>query len=183
MDKELTSGMLWNKASIDGLVLGAATVAFTILGTLCSKLGSFVGGLAGFLLLAGKITTCVLLVKFFLGKLHKETGVPAKTLYGYGLRLTLCSSVIVAAYSLFVSLQVSPEEYMEQVSQAVASMPVKLDSNTMDAMEGFLPKLPAINFFTTLVYSFLWGLVLSAMFSKSVAPSDPFEEGPSGSEL
>lgn len=176
MSKELTQGFLWNKAATDGLVLGAMTVIFTLLGSLAPKLGAIAGGFAGFFLTIGKIVACVLLFKFFLKRIGSRTGAPARTLYTYGLRIAICSSLLVAAYSLFASLQVSPEEYLAQIDEALATSPVKLDSNTMGAMESFLPKLPAINFFTTLVYCFIWGWVLSAVFSKSEGRSDPFAD-------
>ncbi len=175
MAKEFTSGMLWNKASVDGLILGAATIGFALLSSLSSHLGAFAGGLAGFILLFGKIAACIYLVRFFIARIHREFGADAKTLYGYGLRVALCSSLIVSAYSLVAALQINPETYMEQFSQAMASTPVALDSNSLTAIEAMLPKLPAITFFTSLVYCFLWGMVLSAIFSRSAASANPFD--------
>lgn len=174
MTNELSSGTLWNKAAIAGLILAAATIAFSLLRGLSLKLGGIAGGFLGFILWFGKIAACILLIRFFFKKLNKNQGADARALYGYGLRIALCSSLLVAAFSLAQALQLTPESYMEEMESVMASYPVQMDSNMTEALDQLLPKMPVITFFTMLIYCFIWGMFLSSLFSKSIAPSDPF---------
>lgn len=176
MDKTVSSRELWNKASATGLILALVTIAFGVLSGLTGKAGSsIVGNALSILLGLAKIIVCIALFRYFLVKLRKSYPDAGKQdLMHYGLRIALCSSILVAGYNLLSILVINPD----QVSQAVESFRTAYsqfaDSNTLNALDALEAKMPVYVFFVTLAYCFVWGWVLAAIFSSSLAPSDPF---------
>ena len=49
-----------------------------------------------------------------------------------------------------------------------------LDSNSMSMLEKMEEDYPQISFFSTLIYCFLYGTVLSAILSRNIPERDPF---------
>ena len=174
---ELTSGAIWNKAAIAGLLMAAVTIAFTFTSGLTTGIAF---GFLNILLWLAKLVCCIMLFRFFMLKFSKECNPDNRTLYHYGLRIAICSSLLVAAYTLLMSLNIDQtafsEAYTEQVEKYMSMMNTQLDSNGQAALEQIQSKLPVISFFSMLIYCFLWGLVLSSIFSKSIAPEDPFTD-------
>jgi len=179
MNNELTSGTLWNKAAVSGLILAAVTIAFTLVSSLAGKIDGAASGILSFVLWAGKVASCILLLRYFLVKLHNEyPDSDRKQLNGYGTRIAFLSAIVVAGYSLASMLLIEPEAFNEAMNVAMEQYKSMLDSNSLAAIEQMMPKLPAITFFSMLVYCFLWGWILSGIFSSSLAPSDPFANFP-----
>ena len=184
MDKSVSSRELWNKASATGLILALVTIAFGVLGGLTSKVGSaIVSNALPILLGLAKIIACIVLFRYFLVKLKEAHPDAVKQdLMHYGLRIALCSSILVAGYNLLDILVINPD----QVSQAVESFRTAYsqfaDSNTLNALDALVGKMPVYVFFVALVYCFVWGWVLAAIFSSSLAPSDPFASIGNGKE-
>ena len=177
MDKSVSSRELWNKASATGLILALVTIAFGVLGGLTSKVGSaLVSNALPILLGLAKILACIVKLK----EAHPDA--VKQDLMHYGLRIALCSSILVAGYNLLDILVINPD----QVSQAVESFRTAYsqfaDSNTLNALDALEGKMPVYVFFVTLVYCFVWGWVLAAIFSSSLAPSDPFASIGNGKE-
>ena len=49
-----------------------------------------------------------------------------------------------------------------------------VDANTMGQMEQMIPQMPTFSFFFNLIYCWLFGTVLSAIFSRNIPPQNPF---------
>lgn len=177
MKKDYSSGASWNSAAIAGLIMAAVTIAAELIGTLCGKVHGFAGGILNFIAWAGKLVLCAWTFRYLLKKFHSSyQGVEYPELQRYGLMLALFSSLLVAAYSLINLLVINPDSLSEVVDgfrQGYSSM---MDSNSEAALEKMLPKMPVYVGIVTVVYCFLWGWVYSSVFSKNIAPSDPFAD-------
>ena len=166
MEKELNSGAIWNSAALAGLQLGLATIALTLASSLAADLSGLAGGLLRFLLWAAKLVCCILLLRRLLRRFQQKNEAPdGRTVYKFGLRTVLFSSLLVAAYAAVTLLLTDKGEFMEQIEEAMVSLPVKLDSNSRAAMEAMLPKLPFFTLLSTFAYCFLWGWVLTSIFT------------------
>ena len=177
MKKEYTSGASWNSASIAGLAMAAVTIVFELVAGLCGKVPGVGGGFLGFLIWAAKLVICALTFRYMLKKFHESySDVDSSRLKNYGLKLALFSSLLVAAYSLVNLLVISPDSIdtiMQSVRESYASM---LDSNSEAALEKMLPKMPVYVGVGTVIYCFLWGLVYSSVFARSLRSDNPFED-------
>ena len=177
MKKEYSSSASWNSAAIAGLIMAAVTIAAELVSALCGKVPGMAGGLLAFLAWALKLVACAITFRYLLKRFHASfDGVEYPQLQRYGLKLALFSSLLVAAYSLVNILVIDPDSIqavLDNVRQSYSSM---LDSNSEAALEKLLPRMPVYIGAVTVVYCFLWGWLFSSIFSRSIAPSDPFAD-------
>lgn len=177
MTKEYTSSASWNSAAIAGLIMAAVTIVAELIGSLCTKLPDFAANLLSFFVWAGKLVLCAFTFKALLKRFHDSyEGVDYFALRRYGLKLALFSSLLVAAYSLANLLLIHPDSINDTIQTMRESYSSMLDSNSEAALEKMLPKLPAYIGFVTVGYCFLWGWIYTGIFSKSIAPYDPFAD-------
>ncbi len=177
MQKEYTSSASWNSAAIAGLIMAVVTIALEFLGSLSSKAPGFAGGILNFFAWAAKLILCAFTFRELLKRFHQNySGVDYFALKRYGLKLALFSAILVAGYSLVNLLLINPdsiETMMEAFREGYSSM---MDSNSEAAMERMLPKMPAYIGFVTVIYCFIWGWLYTGIFTKGIAPLDPFSD-------
>lgn len=175
MKTDFSSGASWNSAAKAGLVMGLATIALMLVTSLTGKVEGMLGWTLNCILTILKITVCIVLFKKLMTRFANAfKDVTTKGLYNYGLKIALLSAIIVSAYMLITLTLTDPEVFNEAIEQAMETYSSMLDSNEMAAMENITSKLPAVMFFFSLVYCFIWGWILSAVFSRSIVPDDPF---------
>lgn len=173
MNKELTRGASWNSAAIAGLIMAGVTIVLGAAEGLTGKIGGFLGGFLHFFVWMFKVGGCIVAFKWLMEKFHaRYDHVETKELSDFGIKLAFFSSILVSAFSLGSILLTGTDTIMESV-QAVSSQ-MALDSNSRAAMGKLVPLIPNLAFFFSLVYCFLWGWTLSSIFSRAIAPSDPF---------
>ena len=177
MKKDYTSSDAWNNAAIAGLVMAAVTIAAELITALCGKIGGVAGGFVSFIAWAGKMVLCAMMFKWLMTKFHSSyKDVDYPRMQRYGLKLALFSSLIGAAYSVVNLLVINPGALDEILSVMRESYSSMLDSNSEAALEKMLPKMPYYMAIGSFIYYFLWGWLYSTLFSKSIAPDNPFEE-------
>ena len=177
MKKEYTSGASWNNASIAGLVMAAVTIALELVAGLCGKVNGVAGGFLGFLAWAAKLIVCAFTFRYLMKRFHGSfSEVDNQRLRSYGVKLALFSALIVAAYSLVNILVINPDSINDIIQGAKEGYASMMDSNSEAALEKMLPKMPVYIGVGTVIYCFLWGWLYSSIFSKSIAPDDPFAD-------
>lgn len=178
MEKSLSSGYLWNKAATSGIILAAVTVIITLLGSLCAKIpAAFMASTLSVLLTIVKIAACAWTLRFFILKLKEEfPSADRGKLSGYGVKIAVCSSILVAGYNLLDITIIHPDTVQTVMDTFRETYSAMADSNTLAAMDSVAGKLPVYTFFSTFVYCFIWGWALSSAFAGSAAPSDPFDD-------
>ena len=53
-----------------------------------------------------------------------------------------------------------------------------LTADQLDSMQELMPKLPTISFFANLIWCWLFGTVLAAIFSRNIPSRNPFGDIP-----
>lgn len=182
MKETVTSRHLWNEAARTGLVLGGVCILYTLLTSWMST-GS--GGLVGGLLFAlqtllwtVKFAACLFLMRYFLLRLCLQyEGVTNRTVFSYGVRIALLSALVYSAYVLADALLMDPEKLESVFDAAAGTLPTAMDSNTQAVLEQFKQNYPQYMFFGNFIYCFLFGVVLSRIYSRGLPP-DSFPDQP-----
>ena len=168
--------ILWNKAARNGLVLGLFTALCRIVsGALTSGDAS-----AGTAVLNGIIWLlqtggCIWLMKFLMERLVTQyDGVDNGDTARYGRMLALTSSMIFAAAMFFFVAFADPEFVSGQMDLIYQLYGEHLDENTRSYLKTIENNYTKIMFFSTWIYSWLYGVILSAILSISIPKKDPF---------
>ena len=177
MTKDYSSSTSWNSAALAGLIMAAVTIAADLVRGLSGRVPGAGGGVLNFFVWALKMVLCAWTFRYLMKRFYDSfEGVDYFSLKRYGLKLALFSSILVSAYSLVSLLVINPDsisDIMNTYRETYASM---MDSNSEAALEKMLPKLPVYIGLVSLGYCFLWGWTYSSLFSKSIAPYDPFAD-------
>ena len=176
MDKNLSRGILWNKAAAAGLALGAVSSAYMFITQYLSSLGTslWISG-TNLILWSIKLIGCVWLMMFFMKKLCREYSQATNAdTFKFGMLTALLSSLICSAIYLADVLFITPDLFSAQMDKMMQMYSSMMDSNSMAMLERMEDSYPQILFFSNLIYCFIYGTVLSAILSRSIPKNDPF---------
>ena len=173
----------WNEASKSGLILGAVTSAYFVFGMLLDMVKggtavSVLSSVAGVLLWVAKFALCIYLMKFFMQKFagrHPEAD--NSDTFRFGTRTALLSALIYSAVYLAWLLFIQPDVFSASVDMAIERYSETFTEEQIEQVRGVFSSLPAITFFFNLVYCWLFGTLLSAIFSRNIPPRNPFAGG------
>lgn len=176
---------IWNEAAIPGLVLGLVSIAYMVVNMLTSRLAgtggtAFLIGLLGFVLWAAKIAACILLLRhFLLAFSRRNPSADNHSVFHFGMVVALYSALLYSGFYLVYVLYIDPDMIASSMEAAMSAYSGMMDSNMISAMENMQGSMPAIGFFSNLIWCWLFGTVLSAIFSRNIpAPiqDDPFKD-------
>lgn len=180
MNENLTGRILWNEAGKVGAVLGAICVTQMLLSIPISLLSGntllvFLGSVLSFLLWIAKLVGCIWVMRYFMLKLAINYPEADNTdCRKLGTASALLSALIVAAASMANLIFISGDATQVAIAEYMGKMP--LDSNSMAAVDSMVQNLPTITFFSTLIYCFLYGWILSAILSSKIPSDNPFND-------
>ena len=182
-ENRIESKSLWNEAARSGLVLGGVSVAYMLLTFPLGKLQEAGGGLSalgnvlGIALWVAKLIICIRLMKFFMQKFAEgNEGITNNGTFHFGTATALLSALIFSAFSLAWVLFIQPDMYAESFEVAKDAYSSMLSSEQLDSLDELVPKMPTFTFFINLVWCWLFGTVLSAIFSRNIPPRNPFAD-------
>ncbi len=184
MKKEFSSSVSWNSAALAGLAMGAATIILDYLPVLPSLLGGegMLADLLGGVFKIVKIVACVYLFRILMLRFFNSVQTDYAKLQRYGLKVGLFSSILVSGFSVLQILVINPDMLSQTIQAVQNTYQNIMDSNTAAAMEKMISKLPVITFFSSLIYCYLWGWILSTTFARRLFPVNPFGERNSDDE-
>lgn len=171
--------IIWESAGRAGLALGGVSTLY-LLGTMLTARVAEAGGAAGILmtlvnaaLWLAKFGGCIFLMRHFMLRFsHADPSADNARVFRFGALTALLSALIYAAAYLAYTTFLAPDIF-EQVVGILQENPM-MDANSMAMMEEMLPKMPAIGFFANLIYCWLFGTILAAIFSRGIPPRNPF---------
>ena len=99
---------------------------------------------------------------------RENSGVDKRAAFRMGTATSLLSALMFAAIYLADMLYISPDFYHMIYQEVYTQLIPLLDSNGLEALDRMMPNIPQITFFTTLVYCFLFGTVLSLILSRDI---------------
>lgn len=174
---------LWNEAGKGGLILGGISIAYLLLTWLISKLTgdsigmNFLVNMLGFVLWGLKLALCIIMMRrLILGFHSRNPESDSGRLFRYGFLIALYSALLYSAFYLVYVLYINPEAVTASFDAVREMYSGSLDSATMEEIENMRSSMPTTTFFFNFIWCVLFGTVLSAIFSKKAAPSDPFAE-------
>ena len=173
---------VWNDAGRSGLVLGGVSAAYMVLNLLLGKINggtaaSVLVNVASLLLWVVKFVLCIKLMKLFMQKFaDSREGVTNGDSFRFGTATALLSAMVYSAFSLAWVTFIQPDLYTEAFAAAFDSLSSNLTSAQIEALEELPGKMPAISFFANLVWCWLFGTVLAAIFSRNIPPRNPFAD-------
>ena len=168
---------MWNIAAKAGLALGLTSTAYMFVTQLISGASGFMTSILGFVLWAAKFTGCIVLMKFYMGKFaeaHPE--VTNRDTFNFGKASAILSALVYAAASFANVAFINGDAIVEQMRMVMHQMSSMMDSNTLEMMEKYIDMLPQYPFFSTLLYCFIFGAILSFILSRNIPSRDPFAD-------
>jgi len=160
---------IWNEAAIAGLVLGVIPMLYMYL-------SGIVGSLFSILLWIVKFGACIYLLRFFLQRFSDSNpDADHSGVFRFGMLVAFLSALIFSGFNMAYLTYINPDQIKEVFDTMTENYSSMLDSNARDALEAMIPKYPTISFICTLIYCWLFGTVLSAIFSRELPSSNPFD--------
>jgi len=181
MKESINTNIILNEAAKAGAVLGLVSTAYMFLTQILSTavegkaMATFAVSAISLILWAVKLWGCLFLMKFFMEKLVKDfESVTNSHTFKFGVFVALFSSLLYSACSLANVLLISPDTYSSSIDEIMAQYSTILDSNSMSAMEEISQNFGSITFFSNLLYCFIFGLIVSAIYSRRIPKVDEF---------
>lgn len=183
--KTITSKQqVWNSAAKDGAILACITIAASAINIVMSKAtgtnpssgGTMLVMAVSSLVWIAKTVGSFLLLRKQIFDFGKAYGNPSKC-FGYGIKVTLLSSFLCAVFVAVNLLYISPDSLSETWDLMMQLYDGKLDSNSMEMLEGMRDYLPAYSAIGQFAWIFILGIIYSAVISSMRKNSAPFETG------
>lgn len=182
MEKPYSDKELWSAASTAGLFIGGVAVLYSLITSFIGAHSSesvalnVITAIIQVILWAAKLFGCIFLTGYFIRKfVSAHEGVTRSGAFRFGLATAILAALLYSAYFLVSALYIQPEAMEAAFNTILSSGVSSLDSNTLDAIEKIKDNFPLIGFFSNLIYCFLWGLVLSSIYSHKAVSDNPFE--------
>ena len=179
MKETVSKSIIWNRACISAIPMALVPILYSILTRLLSGAGS-AGAAFGVTLLTGvlwmaKLVLCIWMMAWAMRRLvDGHDGVTNRDTFHYGVAIALLSAIITAAWSLADMVLIHPEFWQEQLNDTIQQISPMLDSNSREALSKIEGSFTTVSFFTTAIYCFLYGTVLSSILSRNIPKQDPF---------
>ncbi len=170
---------LWDGAAKAGLVLGGVCVLYMALTALTgmvaggSQAMAIVVSILNALLWAAKFFGCLFLLRLFMARWsvsNPEAG--NSDVFRFGTVTALLSALVYSGCYLAYVTFINPDIFSEAM-QILQENPM-MDKASMEAMENMIPMMPTYAFFGNLIYCWLFGTVLSAVYSRNIPSRNPF---------
>ena len=173
---------LWNEAARRGLVLGLVSIAYMAVNALMAKIdasgvGAALLNVAGILLWVFKFYLCIRLMKYFMQRYAAgREDVTNSESFGFGTATALLSALLYSGFSLAWMLFIQPDMFADSLAQAMQMYENMLTADQFESIQELGPRLPTIAFFVNLVWCWLFGTVLAAIFSRNIPSRNPFND-------
>ncbi len=162
-----------------GLVLGGVSILYMLCTMLTGKLAGNGTGAAflttalnGVLWLV-KFGACIYLMRYFMLRYSQaDPSADNSRVFQFGTLTALLSALLYSAAYLAYTSFLAPDVF-DEAFDMIRENPM-MDANSLAAIEEMAPKMPTISFFVNLVYCWLFGTVLAAIFSRNIPPQNPF---------
>lgn len=171
-------------AGRSGLILGLVSIVYMVITALMGKInasgaGAAVINVTEVILWAAKLYICIRLMKYFMKKYADgKADVTNRMTFRFGSLTALLSALLFSGFSLAWALFIQPDMYAEGFNAAMEMYEGMLTADQLDSMQELMPKLPTISFFANLVWCWLFGTVLAAIFSRNIPSRNPFGDIP-----
>lgn len=171
---------IWDSAAKAGLALGGISVAYLALTSLLSlisgegKMAAIIISVVSTLLWMVKFAACLFMLRFFM--LRWSAANPEadnSDTFRFGRITALLSALVYSGCYLAYTTFINPGIY-DEAFEILKGNPMMNSSASLLAMQNMLPMMPTYTFFGNLIYCWLFGVILSAIYSKNIPSKNPF---------
>lgn len=168
---------IWNAAGKPGLVLGVVSILYMVINHFIGKIAAtgsvaIIVGFANFLLWAGKLFLCIWLMRtFMLGFSAAHKSADNNKVFRFGVVVALLSAIVFSAFNLVYMLYIAPEILSESFDLVMQQYAGRFSASEMESLSNMQADLPRFTFIINFIWCFLFGTILSAIFSRKI-PSD-----------
>lgn len=172
--------IFWNTAAKYGLVLGAITTGYYLINLMIASLDVGTGirvvlNLLTFVLWAAKLYYCLKVLKTSMQKYSILDGeADNMRVFRFGMAVAIFSALISSAVSLADTIIIRPDTI--DVALDTIKNTEGITEAMMNEFEKVLPSMPTYMFVLNLIYCFLFGTIASAIYSKNIPSSNPFNK-------
>lgn len=166
---------LFNNAAIPGLILGGISIVALLINWLLSKSASGFAPALSFIVGIAKIILCIWVFRAMLYRYYKiNPETDSRSIFKLGCLIALLSALVYSGFYFAYTLYIEPDLFKQAVDEMrdVAGM----DASAIQMLDEMLPQMPSYSFIANIIYCFLYGMILSAIFSRRIAPRNPFKE-------
>ncbi|MBQ9661109.1 MAG: DUF4199 domain-containing protein [Bacteroidales bacterium] len=173
-----TKNILWESAGKAGLVLGGVSITYLLCTMLTGKVtGSggavFLMTIVNLLLWLAKFAGCIFLMRFFMLRFSQaDPDADNNRVFRFGTLTALLSALLYSAAYLAYTSFIAPDTFADAIDM-LRDNPM-MDGNMIAQMEEMIPRMPTVSFFANLIYCWLFGTVLAAIFSRNIPSKNPF---------
>lgn len=182
MEQNALRRLIWEDACKAGLALGLVSTAYLFLNQFVSGLqtSSLLIMALNTILWAAKFGGCIWLMIYFMKRLvRKNPEADNSATFRFGMLTAALSALVYAAASFANIAFISADAMAEQTGLMLQQMAPMMDSNSMAQVDKLMEKLPQITFFSTLIYCFCFGTILSGILSRNIPSRNPFADNTS----
>ena len=176
-----TNQAIFAYSSLPGLVLGGVCISYELLNLLCGNLSQpLLAGIVGMLLWLLKTGGCLYLLFFFLRR-YAESGEGGdfQAIYRCGLLISFLSALVYSGFYFAYTVYIVPDLFDKALDLFVSTYSSSLNEASLETLENIRPDLPLISFISKLIYCFVFGSVVSAVYARRIAANTLFNEPPS----
>jgi hypothetical protein len=142
-----------------------------------SGVGAALVNVAGVILWVAKLYICIRLMRVFMLKFAEgNEGVTNSDTFRFGTATALLSALLYSGFTLAWLMFIQPDAMSESMDAAMQMYENILPQDQIDSIMEMTPRLPSITFFINLVWCWLFGTVLSAIFSRNIPSRNPFAD-------
>jgi len=178
--EKIEKRIITNQACISGAILGAIVIICTLISALLVKieLGSIAKFFVDAILWITKFAGCILVMMFFMKKLCREwSDVQNSDTFRLGLLSALFSALLIGIFIyIYYTFIVDSEFLSAQINQTLGNFSSMMDSNSRQKLEQMMEgnTIAVISMISNTIYCFIYGIVLSAIMSRSIPSRNPF---------
>lgn len=174
--ENIDSKIIKNEAGTAGLAIGCISGAYVFISF---GFFDFLSGhiLANWLIWGAKTFACIYLMAHFIKALgSRYRGVELRHARSFGTLAAFFSALITALCQYAALEWCFPDLMKTTLDASLSTMQGMLDSNSMAAIDGMLPKFPVYSMIGSLIWCFIFGWIVTLISSANIyGRSNPFD--------
>jgi len=166
---------IWEQGAKGAIALGLIPVIYLGITTLLAKVQghTFTITVVSTIVWMAKFAGCILVMKMYMKKFAAQNSqVTNSDTFKLGCVMAICSALIFSAAQMAYLLFIAPDTVQTLIDTLKASP--MMDANSVSMLDDMAPKIVPISFFVNLIYCMLFGMILSAILSRSIPADTPF---------